>query len=96
MNFLGITLYEIASPMVCLAKQKKLNNVSSATWAVEVRDQYIKCEELLREAARLLLQEPPSAPEAQLARVALMELKGVRQELAELNKKCAKLAKKKK
>ncbi|XP_059471578.1 SET domain-containing protein SmydA-8-like [Neocloeon triangulifer] len=92
----GITLYEIASPMVALAKQKKISKVSSATWAVEVRDQYVRCEELLRESARLLLHEPPTAPEAHLAKVALMELKGVRQEIAELNKKCAKIARKKK
>ncbi|CAB3371362.1 Hypothetical predicted protein [Cloeon dipterum] len=92
----GITLYEIASPMVALAKQKKVSKVSSATWAVDVRNQYAKCEELLRESAKILLHEPPSAPEAHLAKVALMELKGVRQEIADLNKKCAKISKKKK
>ncbi|KAF4530660.1 hypothetical protein B566_EDAN004899 [Ephemera danica] len=89
----GITLYEVASPLAALTLQQAQNRSIAAQEAVA---QLERAEEQLREAARLLLHEPPGAPEAQLARVALLELRDVRQEITNLGKVAKKSASKNK
>lgn len=69
-------MYEMNIPIVMIANQ--LHDSGEIT-DEEFLSRLQEAEKYLREAAEMLLYEPPNSPEGGLARVALQDLKDLRQ-----------------
>ncbi|XP_066992473.2 uncharacterized protein [Anabrus simplex] len=74
----GITLYELQTPLVLLATREFQ---SGDIKPIQLLERLREAETFLRDAISHLLYEPARSPEGQLARVALNELRALRQNI---------------
>lgn len=79
--FVGITMYELHTPKVMLANREY---DSGEITSEELLNRLMDCENLLKDAISMLLYEPSNSPEGKLLRVAIDELRVLRENIQDV------------
>lgn len=77
----GITMYELHTPKVMLANREY---DSGEITSEELLNRLMECENLLKDAISMLLYEPSNSPEGKLLRVAIDELRVLRENIQDV------------
>lgn len=78
---IGIVLYELHVPLVCLANRKfESGRMQQDQLIKELKD----AEIFLKEAVQILIHEPVNTPESHIARAAMADLKQLREYVREM------------
>lgn len=81
--FVGIILYELHVPLVCLATKKF---ESGRAHQEQLTKELKEAEIFLKEAVEILIYEPIGTPESNIAKAAMADLKQLREYIRDMEK----------